>query len=173
MRALIALDGSSSADIVLAAIAPWLRQSAAKAELITIMDASEIRGTVWPEMSVLVPQGSLSESMLGTPEPVLHFAEDRAQALARVHGDLLVRLEQLAKEHLAGIDYAVHVESSSDTAGAIVEQARALNADAIAMGTHGRSGLAKALMGSVAEAVLLASPVPVFLVRKDMRPFGR
>jgi len=38
-------------------------------------------------------------------------------------------------------------------------------ADLIAMATHGRSGLGRALFGSVAESVLRASPVPVLLVR--------
>ena len=33
------------------------------------------------------------------------------------------------------------------------------------MTTHGRSGLSRALFGSVAESVLRASPVPVLLIR--------
>lgn len=173
MRALIALDGSSSADVVLAAVAPWLRHTGARAELVTVMDASEIRETAttgaWHE---LTPQGSDTGTLLRVPEPTPRFAEDRTQALARVHDALRVRLEQLAAEHLAGVDYAVHVESAPEAAAAIVEQARVLDVDAIVMGTHGRTGLRRVLMGSVAEAVLLASPVPVFLVRQDMRRVG-
>jgi nucleotide-binding universal stress UspA family protein len=37
-------------------------------------------------------------------------------------------------------------------------------ADLIAMATHGRSGLRRVVLGSVAETVLRASPVPVLLV---------
>jgi len=37
--------------------------------------------------------------------------------------------------------------------------------DLVAMTTHGRSGLGRALFGSVAESVLRASPVPVLLIR--------
>jgi nucleotide-binding universal stress UspA family protein len=36
--------------------------------------------------------------------------------------------------------------------------------DFIAMGTHGRSGIGQALMGSIATSVVRQSPVPVLLV---------
>jgi nucleotide-binding universal stress UspA family protein len=47
----------------------------------------------------------------------------------------------------------------------IVETATAERADLIAMATHGRSGLRRTLLGSVAEAVLRAAPVPVLMLR--------
>jgi nucleotide-binding universal stress UspA family protein len=47
----------------------------------------------------------------------------------------------------------------------IVEMAREVDADLIAMTTHGRSGLGRLLFGSVAEAVLRQAEVPVFLMR--------
>lgn len=47
----------------------------------------------------------------------------------------------------------------------ILATVRAQPVDAIAMGTHGRTGLRHALAGSVAERVVRASPVPVFTVR--------
>lgn len=46
----------------------------------------------------------------------------------------------------------------------IVETIEGLGADGIVMATHGRTGLAHLLYGSVAEAVLAGSRVPVFLV---------
>jgi nucleotide-binding universal stress UspA family protein len=46
----------------------------------------------------------------------------------------------------------------------IVERARSTRADLIIMGTHGRSGLAHALLGSVAERVVQHSPCPVLIV---------
>ncbi len=48
---------------------------------------------------------------------------------------------------------------------AIVEAARKLNCQLIVMGTHGRSGLAHLLLGSVAEYVVRNSSVPVLTVR--------
>ena len=47
----------------------------------------------------------------------------------------------------------------------IVLAAREIDADLIAMTTHGRSGLGRLLFGSVAEAVLRESRLPVFLMR--------
>jgi len=47
----------------------------------------------------------------------------------------------------------------------IVESAVELNCQMIVMGTHGRSGLAHLLMGSVAEYVVRHSKVPVLTVR--------
>jgi universal stress protein A len=52
------------------------------------------------------------------------------------------------------------------TAKSIVAYANACEADLIVMGTHGRSGLAHLLMGSVAEHVLRAAPCPVLTVRQ-------
>lgn len=47
----------------------------------------------------------------------------------------------------------------------IVAQARDSRADLIVMGTHGRKGLTRLVMGSDAELVLRHSPVPVLMVR--------
>jgi len=47
----------------------------------------------------------------------------------------------------------------------IIDAAREHEADLIAMTTHGRTGLRRLLFGSVAEAVLRTSHVPVFVVR--------
>jgi len=49
----------------------------------------------------------------------------------------------------------------------IVEAALELNCQLIVMGTHGRSGLAHLLLGSVAEYVVRNSKVPVLTVRGD------
>jgi nucleotide-binding universal stress UspA family protein len=50
-------------------------------------------------------------------------------------------------------------------AGAILEYAKENNASLIALATHGRGGLARAVMGSVADAVGRHSEVPILLVR--------
>jgi nucleotide-binding universal stress UspA family protein len=47
----------------------------------------------------------------------------------------------------------------------IVAAATEANADLIAMATHGRAGLSRMFLGSVAERVLTSSPVPVLLLR--------
>ena len=52
-------------------------------------------------------------------------------------------------------------------ADAILIQARKLRAELIVLGTHGRRGLARMLMGSDAEAVVREARVPVLLVRSS------
>lgn len=52
----------------------------------------------------------------------------------------------------------------------IVEQAEAGEHGLILMGTHGRRGIARMLMGSVAEQVTRRSPIPVMTVRTEHRP---
>lgn len=47
----------------------------------------------------------------------------------------------------------------------VVQAARDWGADVIVLGTHGRSGLSKLIMGSVAEQVLRHAPCPVLLIR--------
>jgi nucleotide-binding universal stress UspA family protein len=51
-------------------------------------------------------------------------------------------------------------------ADAIVAQAQESGCDLIVIGTHGRRGLSRALLGSDAERVLRHSTVPVLLVRE-------
>ena len=48
---------------------------------------------------------------------------------------------------------------------AIVDDARSWGADIIVLGTHGRRGIERVMVGSDAEQVVRASPVPVLLVR--------
>jgi nucleotide-binding universal stress UspA family protein len=52
-----------------------------------------------------------------------------------------------------------------DPAAEILRAARARKPDLIVMGTPGRSGIARLLMGSVTEAVVAGSPVPVLAMR--------
>jgi universal stress protein A len=69
------------------------------------------------------------------------------------------------------------VLSSNDPAQAIVDYAVECGADLIVLGTHGRSGVSRMLMGSVAERVVRTAPCPVLtvhdhehqLVREDLQ----
>lgn len=56
------------------------------------------------------------------------------------------------------------VEQSDEPASEILRYARSNNIDLIVMGTHGRTGLARAALGSVAETVVRAAPCPVLTV---------
>jgi len=52
-----------------------------------------------------------------------------------------------------------------DVATEILRLAQETNSDLIVMGTHGRTGLARLLMGSVAEQVVRKAPCPVLTVK--------
>jgi nucleotide-binding universal stress UspA family protein len=55
-------------------------------------------------------------------------------------------------------------------AAAIVEAAAAQKADMIVMCTHGRTGLGRLVLGSVAESVLRGTTIPILIVRADSAP---
>jgi nucleotide-binding universal stress UspA family protein len=55
----------------------------------------------------------------------------------------------------------------------IVRIAKEERADMIVMGTHGRTGLNRALLGSVAERVVRLAPCPVLTVRQAKSEAGR
>jgi nucleotide-binding universal stress UspA family protein len=59
-------------------------------------------------------------------------------------------------------------EQSGDAAPLIVEMAGDLSADMVVVGTHGRKGLERLLLGSVAAAVVQHCGCPVLVVRKKL-----
>lgn len=74
----------------------------------------------------------------------------------------------LTKEELERLrpEYVLRVGTPADE---IVRYADVCDADLIIMGTHGRSGIAHVLLGSVAEQVVRVAPCPVLLVRAPKR----
>lgn len=71
-----------------------------------------------------------------------------------------------AKLRERGLDVRTLARSTvSDVAGEILRVARDTSAEAIVLGTHGRSGLAHFFLGSVAERVIRSATVPVVTVR--------
>ncbi len=72
-------------------------------------------------------------------------------------------LDDLAKARPAVGQTLVRVGDARDV---ILQMADELKADLIVMGTHGRRGISRALLGSVAEMVVRTSQVPVLTVRE-------
>lgn len=64
----------------------------------------------------------------------------------------------------AGLDAQQAVEEGNTAAEGILSYVDAQNIDAIVIGTHGRSGPSRWVMGSVSEAVVRGSNVPVLVV---------
>lgn len=71
-------------------------------------------------------------------------------------------LDQLAKQ-----EGVTAVLREGDPATEVLAAAQELGATMIVMGTHGRSGVAHLILGSVAEKIVRKSPVPVVTVRAD------
>lgn len=78
----------------------------------------------------------------------------------------LAKAETLARS--AGVDFKPSLaETHGQTvAHAILQQTGKLKADLIVLGTHGRRGVRRILLGSDAEAVVREARVPVLLVRR-------
>ena len=87
-----------------------------------------------------------------------HLTERERDELQRYLDDFV------ASDRAAGAPIDTALEQDYSIAGCIIEQAHALDADLITMGTHGRSGLDHVLLGSVAEKVLRKAPCPVLTV---------
>jgi len=63
------------------------------------------------------------------------------------------------------------VEDSGVRLGeAVAGEARQWEADLIVVGTHGRRGIGRVLLGSGAEQIIRSAPVPVLVIRADDRP---
>lgn len=58
-------------------------------------------------------------------------------------------------------------EAGGEPKEVIISQAERWGADLIVMGSHGRSGLMRLMMGSVAEAVYRSASIPVLLIKQD------
>lgn len=93
--------------------------------------------------------------------------------LVRVRGPKEPATEAHAGLHQLKLALARRVPSvdtavlSGDSAAELIAHALAEKFDLIALTTHGASGVREAPYGSTAEALLRASPVPLFLVRPD------
>lgn len=89
------------------------------------------------------------------------------QTRAKVEAEVAARLRELVPPEAADRSVVTRTEvlRSAEPAKALVEAAERLGVDAIVIASHGRSGLARTLLGSVAEAVLRHAHEPVFVVR--------
>jgi universal stress protein A len=62
-----------------------------------------------------------------------------------------------------------HQSLQGQPSEAIIAFAEEINADLIVMSTHGRTGISRVLMGSVAEAVVRHAPCPVITIKESAR----
>jgi nucleotide-binding universal stress UspA family protein len=74
------------------------------------------------------------------------------------------RLEEIARRDLAAIHHELLV-TTGDAAERVINTQTALAADLIVMGTHGKRGLSRLILGSVAERIVREASCPVLTTR--------
>lgn len=147
-RLLVPLDDSPTAQRGLAealALARELRST------IVLLHVVELVPMV-PEVASAEAWEAIREGMKGTGQRVLDEAARKVRAAGVTCETVLNDLD------------------ARRPADAIVDQAAVQRCDLIVMGTHGRRGFGRALLGSDAELVLRQSHVPVLLVRGAAAP---
>ncbi|QRV16765.1 universal stress protein [Haloterrigena salifodinae] len=105
---------------------------------------------------------------------VVELADGYTEASIRAIQDLLDDREEEAAARLredlmelvdtSGVDFQMDV-ASGDPAREVVEYAEENDVDHILVGSHGRQGVSRILLGSVAERIVRRAPVSVTLVR--------
>ncbi len=168
MKILVPLDGSEFSEAVLPVVAALARTTGAEIILTTVLEKSPPRSP-WlkPPPSPVDVQGQadLSGRIVVPPrreQAVL--VETSTQADERARNEAKDYLERIAHKTFP-MGAQVNVADGDDAASAILEEARKRRVDVIAMTSHGRSGLARLITGSVATKVLAAGVAPVLLVR--------
>jgi nucleotide-binding universal stress UspA family protein len=144
-KILVATDFSESAQAALEQAAELARAFHASLEVLH----------VW-EIPVFLP-GELVVGMAGEQESLMDLVQKRANH----------RLVELAAKAEAG---GIHISSLSCVLGiphaTIVDTATAGKHDIVVLGSHGRTGLKRALLGSVAERVVRHAPCTVVIARQ-------
>jgi len=150
-RILVTLDGSPLAEQVLPHVkALFEGRSGVQLYLLSvaqIIDVAAASAMVYP--------------MAGYPGHLIDEAAERR----RIEDALGAYLRALEKDLVQpGVEVSSEVRFGNP-ANEIIAYAHDIQADLIAMCTHGRSGLARWAYGSVADRVLHAAEVPILLVR--------
>lgn len=143
-RILVPVDGSSTSNRGVEQAVKLARSDGATLCLLHVVDER-----------VIV---QYAEGLAGVSEQVL--------ASLRANGQKVLAKAQAAAERQGVKCKTVLVENvMGGVADIIVDRAKRERADVIVMGTHGRRGLTRLVLGSDAEGVVRNSPVPVLLVR--------
>ncbi|QUN30553.1 universal stress protein [Cupriavidus sp. KK10] len=146
-RILLAVDGSRSSDLALSQATIIAKATGAEVKALFVVDDSD----VFFEASYFNPK-ELIDNITAHGRKALDAASARLSE--------------------AGVRNSVKLDEKPVAPGrislTIVTEADAWNADLIVLGTHGRRGVRRLLMGSVSEGVLAKTSKPVLLVRSEV-----
>jgi len=162
---LVTLDGSPLSETVLPIVA---EQFAGDETVVTLLAVAEVPGA-----TAAGPASSVQPHVyLGSSRPAVRlaaeerrYAETKSQALERTEHELKGYLEGRARTlRERGIEVRTAV-LFGDAKEVITEFAGRPGVDLVAMATHGHTGLAALIFGSVAGRVVYSGVRPVMLVR--------
>jgi len=108
----------------------------------------------------VVDQNALMQGM----EPAFNVGE-LLDAMAAEGRKLLAEASAVARRRGVKADTVLYEQHVGRVAERVIREAKKWPADVIVMGTHGRRGIGRLVMGSDAESVLRESPVPLLLVK--------
>ena len=145
-RILVPIDGSQTSTKALQAALQMAKASGGCVRILHLIDAS---------------------AYLSGPAGYLDFPSDLPGAMRSAGNKVLEDAANLAKA--IGVQAETHLFDSFDgkLADVVSDAALQWKADLIVVGTHGRSGVGRALLGSGAEQILRLAPVPVLVIRSD------
>lgn len=144
-KVLFTTDGSKFAEESIPQAADLAKQCGAELEVLTVIENPVFYGT--PEATALY-DAEFYRSLAGELEKLAQGAVDRAVALAKGRGMS-----------------AVGKVRRGSPADEVVAEAKEWGADVVVLSTHGRTGLGRLFLGSVANAVVHHAPCPVLLHR--------
>ncbi len=144
-------------------------EKSALLNIITPLDGSNIGETALPQVEVLATATGASINLLqviASPADVeAKFNSNAKKQTTDLHASGEEYLKNIAEGlNKKGITTKYEV-INGDPANVIVDLAGQRKDSIIAMSTHGRSGIARWVLGSVADKVLRASDTPIWLVR--------
>jgi nucleotide-binding universal stress UspA family protein len=167
--------GSVAERVVRTASCPVLtvRQPPGESDVPQVLVAVDFE----PASDTALTYGRALARMFGARLHLLHVVENNfLRPIASDPRTVAERAQRRLRQRLAPEDsrapgVAVAVEVSDTPADAIVDYAGDSGIDLIVIGTHGRRGKDRLLMGSVAERVIRRAPCPVLTVRHPEREF--
>lgn len=130
-------------------------------KLVVLLDGSPLAETALPAAT------NLARLMSTRDLVVLRVEEDRDEAVAEYLANQTEKIRNSFEdtESAPNVRHQVIPTGSGGVAGTVLDFAESNAVDTIVMATHGRSGIDRWLMGSVAEKVLRGADIPVCLIR--------